>query len=173
MDSGLPRRPLCHPPPNHPIWFSSSGSTSPTTQKPITIRENHISHPQPRYYYYSGQEEHFDPIQVFSSPCWHYCFYDNYYAGWEEGVIEDYEVQAALKIRHKPGSYGIGQQTFYCLEYERPRICFHEAGEEHDERAMEFYTKDPTSIVIEGIVMRLRRMGDGEERRIGRNDDDA
>jgi len=72
----------------------------------LPIRPGHISGPVLRRNGWTGEEERFDPNQIFTSPTIKYC---EYYA--DEEVAAGSTCKIAFQCRQMPGTYKVGQQT--------------------------------------------------------------
>ena len=75
----------------------------------LPIRPGHIQGRQRRTNRSTGQEEEFDPVQIFTSPSIHYCAYGDVYCDRTEFKGDQYQV--AFQLWQQPESYNVGQET--------------------------------------------------------------
>jgi hypothetical protein len=99
----------------------------------LPIRPGHITGAFDRKNLYTGKQEKFDPVQIFTSPSIKYCAYRDIYCDRTEFKGRQYQV--AFQLRQRPDSYSIGQET----------VGAEERGETIDplfkNNELEYYTK--------------------------------
>lgn len=79
----------------------------------VGIKAEHIQQPFTRINLHSGEQELFDPNQIFLSPSIRYCELPAYaqFATFCSRDGRQWLAQVAFQVRLRPGSYCIGQQT--------------------------------------------------------------
>ena len=75
----------------------------------LPIRPGHIQGKQDRKNLFTGQQEEFDPVQIFTSPSIYYCAYGDVYCDRTE--FKGHQYQVAFQLWQRPDSYNVGQET--------------------------------------------------------------
>ena len=122
----------------------------------VGIRAGHILKVGERVNRHTKEKELFDPDQIFFSPSIRYCALPQY----ANKVIhtctdgEKLDVQVAFKVRLKPTTYAIGQETVRATEQGKQI----DPNFSNDE--IEWYTKDDErgSIVLTGFLLKCTEM---------------
>eukprot|EP00042_Codosiga_hollandica_P046839 m.499091 g.499091 ORF g.499091 m.499091 type:complete len:444 (+) comp57317_c0_seq1:2-1333(+) len=106
---------------------------------------------------HTGQEEEFNPLQIFTSPSPRYSAHGTYAP---KMIVDDPDRPEQLlslvfmfQVRQRPGSYGIGQETVGATDQ---GIVLDERFSNNE---LEFYTTDNTSLCLTGLLIRVRREG--------------
>lgn len=123
----------------------------------LGIGAGHIKSPSRRTNLYSGNEELFDPNQIFTSPSIVYSSLHQYAQPQRVTCDEEYEVQIAFQLRQRPGSFQIGQETVGANRMGR-KIDQHISNNE-----LEYYTKEGVGIIFQGLLIKVIAREESDE----------
>lgn len=115
----------------------------------LKIVEGHCTKPFERKNKYYTRDELFDPTcQFFSSPLWKYCDCRSYRG--EQATFAGKKVTVLLKLRLRPGSYSVGQETMGGAAY---------MGSDWTANGwldrVEYYSDRFSSHIVESVLVRV------------------
>eukprot|EP01084_Bolivina_argentea_P068249 124205_1 len=119
----------------------------------LGVRSGHIKKPFKRKNKYTGEDEKFDPNQIYVSPSITYASHNAYAPSFEcdhpTNQHKKISVRFAFQVRIKPDQYGIGQETVGAAQSDIILDPYFNNNE------LEWYTKQNVGIILYGLLLHI------------------